>query len=82
MLRPALDQYMAKVYETSKDLFPDLALSESFDRANLLTMYLMEGMAMAHAVSGDNVPVERMLSWLKRELRRSFQDVLGRVKRN
>ena len=41
----------------------------------------MEGMAFAQTISGDRVPADKMLSWLKRELRRSFQDVLGRVKR-
>ena len=79
--RPAVEQYNARVYETAKTLFPDLALSEAFNRANLLTTYLMEGMAFAQTISGDRVPADKMLSWLKRELRRSFQDVLGRVKR-
>ena len=56
-------------------------MSEAFERANYLTKYMLEGMAMARFAEGDKVPEEMMLSWLKQELRRSFADVLGSVKR-
>jgi len=80
-LGPALKEFQRAFYETTRQLFPDLALSEAFERGNLLTMYLLEGMAAAKLVEGARVPEEKMLSWLKRELRRSFQDVLTTVKR-
>ncbi len=78
---PALEEFESAWYAAVKDVFPDLALSEAFDRANYLTKYLLEGMAIARASSGEKVPEKMMLGWLKRELRRSFQDVLGSVKR-
>lgn len=81
VLLPALDDFQAAWSENTMSLFPDLALSEAFERASYLTMYLLEGMAMARIVDGPKVPAEKMLGWLKRELRRSFQDVLGRVER-
>lgn len=81
VVRPALEEFQAAWYEAVKDLFPDLALSEAFARANYLTKYLLEGMAVAKFAGTEKVPESMMLSWLKRELRRSFQDVLGSVKR-
>ena len=81
VLKPAIESMSVAWVAASKRIFPDLALSEAFDRANLLTGFMMEGMAMSNTVEGANVPVQMMLSWLKRELRRSFQDVLGRVER-
>ena len=81
VLLPALDDFQAASQENVRKLFPDLALSEAFDRTVYLTLYLLEGMAMARIVDGPGVPVSMMLGWLKRELRRSYQDVLGRVER-
>ena len=81
VLRPALDDFQSAWYENTRNIFPDLALSEAFERANFLTMYLLEGMAMASIADGPKVPSKKMLAWLKRELRRSFQDVLGKVER-
>ena len=81
VLLPALEDFQAAWYENTRQIFPDLALSEAFERANFLTLYLLEGMAMARIVDGPKVPAKKMLAWLKRELRRSFQDVLGKVER-
>ena len=81
VLLPALDDFQAAWEENTRSIFPDLALSEAFERAACLTLYLLEGMAMARIVDGPKVPVAMMLGWLKRELLRSFQDVLGRVER-
>ena len=84
VLRPGLRAFDAAWLESVKQVFPDLALSEAFRRANYLTLYLLEGMAVARMTDGDDgetVPVTMMLGWLKRELRRSFQDVLGTVTR-
>ena len=80
-LKPALEAFEVARHETTKRIFPDLALSEAFSRANYLTRFLLDGMAVANRIDGPKVPVKKMLLWLKRELRRSFQDVLGRVER-
>jgi hypothetical protein len=80
-LVPALKDFDKAFVETTRQLFPDLALSEAFEHGNLLTIYLLEGMAAAKIVKGAKVPEEKMLSWLKRELVRSYQDVLTTVKR-
>lgn len=55
------------------NVFPDLALSEEFDNANLLTMFLLEGMAVRGQTSG-NAP-EKMIPWLKQQLHSMFADV-------
>ena len=68
-------------YKSVREIFPDLALSEAFSRANYLTQYMLEGMAMSRMLWGPKPPVGKMLAWLKRELRRSYQDVLGTVER-
>ena len=81
VLKPALEAFEVARWETTKRIFPDLALSEAFIRANYLTRFMLEGMAAASRIDGPKVPVKKMLLWLKRELRRSFQDVLGRVER-
>lgn len=76
-LVPELVEFERAFYEATRQLFPDLTLSEAFERGNLLTLYLLEGMAAAKMVQGARVPEEKMLSWLKRELRRGYQDVLN-----
>jgi len=81
VLVPALKAYDKAWYEAVSQVFPDLALSEAFARTNYMTQYLLEGMAMARATRGPKVPEKMMLDWLKRELRRSYQDVLTTVKR-
>jgi AcrR family transcriptional regulator len=74
-LVPAVLDFERGLAEMSRQLFPDLALSEAFERTTMLTMYLLEGMAAAKMIKGARVPEQKMLSWLKRELRRSYQDV-------
>jgi AcrR family transcriptional regulator len=81
VLIPALKAYDKAWYQAVSSVFPDLALSEAFARTNYMTQYLLEGMAMARATKGTKVPEKMMLDWLKRELRRSYQDVLTTVKR-
>ncbi len=80
VLLPALEDFNRAFYRSIREIFPDLALSEAFSRANYLTQYMLEGMAMARLL-GPKPPVGKMLAWLKRELRRSYQDVLGKVER-
>ena len=78
---PAMKAFETAWYEAVVDLFPDLARSESFARANFLTKLLLEGMALARFTEETPVPEEKMLRWLKQEVRESFADVLGSVKR-
>jgi AcrR family transcriptional regulator len=70
---PAMRAFEDSFQKASKRIFPDLALSEEFDTANMLTMYLLEGMAVSGAVRGP-VP-EHMVDWLKGQLRTMFSDV-------
>ncbi len=81
VLSPAQQEYTEALYQSVRAVFPDLVLSEAFERANYLTQYLLEGIAMARMIDGAKVPEKMMISWLKRELRRSYQDVLSTVKR-
>ena len=81
VVAPAMQEFESAWYEAVKDVFPDLALSEAFERANYITLYLLEGMAGARMSGNRPVPEQLLLGWLKRELRRSFQDVLNTVKR-
>lgn len=81
VLIPALREFRRKAEEASRHVFPDLALSEAWERTNYLSRFLLEGMAAAKMIEGSAVPEEQMLAWLKRELRRSYQDVLSTVKR-
>ncbi|MDA0978643.1 MAG: TetR/AcrR family transcriptional regulator [Proteobacteria bacterium] len=73
ILRPAKREFDASWAKISQELFPDLALSEEFDEANLLTLYLLEGMAIRGDTRG-RVP-ELMIPWLKKTLRQMFADV-------
>ena len=81
VLLPAMREFDKAFYQSVRRIFPDLVLSEAFERANYLTQYLLEGIAMARMTGASKVPDKMMIAWLKRELRRSYQDVLGTVKR-
>lgn len=81
VLAPALKAFGKAWYQAVQQIFPDLALSEAFVRTSYLTQYLLEGMANATISGGPRAPEKLMLDWLKRELRRSYQDVLTTVKR-
>ncbi len=81
VVEPALRKFEAAWYEAVKDVFPDLALSEAFQRTNYLTQLMLEGMAVERFSGHGKIPETMMINWLKRELRRSYQDVLGTVKR-
>jgi AcrR family transcriptional regulator len=65
-----LDESWAKV---AVSLFPDLAQSEDFETANLLTVFLLEGMANRGITTG-NIP-DKMIPWLKSQLSEMFADV-------
>ena len=70
---PAMKEIEKSWRRASERVFPDLALSEEFNTANMLTAYLLEGMAVSGVVRG-RVP-EHMVSWLKGQLRSMFSDV-------
>ncbi len=78
---PAIEEFDRLTLQATRELFPDLALSEEFMRANNLSLYLLEGLA-ANRFTRDLGPVaDQLLGWLKKELRRSFQDVLTSLDR-
>ena len=81
VLIPALQEFRQNQRAMSRKVFPDLALSEAWERTNYLSEFLLEGMAAEKMIDAPDVPEKQMLDWLKRELRRSYHDVLSTVKR-
>ena len=75
VVTPAIAEFEAAFYAAVKDLFSDLAASESFYRANFLTQFALEGMALDKAIGQGKLDETMMFNWLKEELKRSFQDV-------
>ncbi len=75
-LMPAHARFRDAVFASSKRVFPDLARSEAFLRANILTRYLLEGMALARINETGPLPTDHMLDWLKATLKAEFSDVL------
>jgi AcrR family transcriptional regulator len=73
ILKPAVREFEAKLAMISANIFPDLALSEEYERANLLTTYLLEGMAVNGVSRGRTA--DMMVPWLKKQLRQMFADV-------
>lgn len=81
VLIPAIREFDASWSELVKDVFPDLAQSDAFIRANRLTLYLLEGLAANQHTRQSGKVAESLLDWLKAELRRSFADVLTSIDR-
>lgn len=73
ILKPAAREFEAKFTKITASVFPDLALSEEFERANFLSAYLLEGMALNGVSRGRKADI--MVSWLKAQLREMFADV-------
>jgi AcrR family transcriptional regulator len=59
--------------EVAISLFPDLAQSEDFETANLLTVFMLEGMANRGITTGS-IP-DKMILLLKSQLTEMFADV-------
>ncbi len=59
--------------EVAISLFPDLAQSEDFETASLLTVFMLEGMANRGITTGS-IP-DKMILLLKSQLREMFADV-------
>ena len=76
---PAIKEFENSWVKVSRSVFPDFSLSDEFVTANLLTVYLLEGMAVSGASSGP--APKRMIAWLKGQLRTMLRDV-ERVDRN
>lgn len=73
ILKPASRNFEKNLQKISTSVFPDLALSEEFEKANLLTTYLLEGMAVNGVSNGPQA--DAMVSWLKSQLLTMFSDV-------
>lgn len=73
VLLPAMREFDASWGSVARSVFPDLALSEEFVTANLLTLYLLEGMAVRGETRGG-IP-NKMIPWLKEQLESMFADV-------
>ena len=75
VLIPAIEQFDRAWIVATREIFPDLAQSHEFTRANALTLFLLEGLAANLHTRRPTKIAEELLTWLKRELRRSFTDV-------
>lgn len=78
-LREVLDSAAQEIDESwnrvTSSVFPDLALSEKFLLANLVSQSLLEGLVTGGNTEGE-VP-RRVISWLKERLVEMFADVRG-----
>ena len=70
---PAIRQFEKSWQSITESVFPDFALSEAFDTANLVTVFLLEGMAV-NGVTRGPVP-KKLIPWLKSQLRDMLSDV-------
>lgn len=70
---PAIRQFEQSWQSITESVFPDFALSEAFDTANLVTVFLLEGMAV-NGVTRGPVP-KKLIPWLKSQLRDMLSDV-------
>lgn len=75
ILVPAVTEYDLAAREATRRLFPDLALSERFNLAVYVTLYLLEGLAMNKITRGTIPERELVMGYLKRQLREMFSDV-------
>ena len=82
VLIPAIEEFDRAAMVSTREIFPDLAQSQEFQRANRMTLFLLEGLAAnLHTRKSTSKAAEDLLVWLKAELRRSFTDVLTSLDR-
>lgn len=75
ILVPAVAEYDRASREATRRLFPDLALSEQFNLAVSVSLYLLEGLAV-NKITRDSIPLRDMvMDYLKGQLRTMFRDV-------
>ncbi len=77
ILIPAIREFDAKWANLTSAIFPDLAQSEQFMNANLLTLFLLEGLAVNRFTRATSQTSERILKLLKYQLKELFADVLA-----
>jgi AcrR family transcriptional regulator len=70
---PAIRKFEQSWQSITESVFPDFAVSEAFDTANLVTVFLLEGMAV-NGVTRGPVP-KKLIPWLKSQLRSMLSDV-------
>ena len=73
ILIPTIRKFEQRWQAVTESVFPDFALSDDFEMANLLTVYLLEGMAVNGVIRGA-IP-QKMIPWLKDRLREMLSDV-------
>lgn len=72
---PAMAEYDSASREATRKLFPDLALSEQFNLAVSVSLYLLEGLAV-NKITRESIPLRDMvMDYLKGQLRTMFRDV-------
>jgi len=81
VLIPAIEEFDRAWIVSTREIFPDLAQSQEFQRANLITLFLLEGLAANLHTRKATKAAAELLVWLKAELRRSFTDVLTSIDR-
>ncbi len=75
VLVPEIEAFDRTWLHATREIFPDLAQSQEFLRANALTLFLLEGLAANQHTRRPTRIAEELLAWLKAELRRLFTDV-------
>lgn len=81
MLQPAFAEFNTKWMEALRQVFPDLAQSNEFERTIFMTEFMLESMAVMKQSGLGRVPEQMMLDWLKNELHTTYADVLKHLKR-
>ncbi|MCC5873821.1 MAG: TetR/AcrR family transcriptional regulator [Gammaproteobacteria bacterium] len=72
---PAVAEFDSASREATRKLFPDLALSEQFNLAVSVSLYLLEGLAV-NKITRESIPLRDMvMEYLKGQLRTMFRDV-------
>ena len=80
-LIPAIEELDRAWAVATREIFPDLAQSPDFIRANWLTLFLLEGLAANLPTRRPGKVAVELLTWLKSELRTTFNDVLTSIDR-
>jgi hypothetical protein len=77
VLLPAIREFDARWVQLSSQVFPDLSHSRNFALGNLLTTFLLEGMAVSQFTRKPGKWVNIVLDDLKARLDELFEDVVG-----
>lgn len=77
ILLPAIREFDSRWLDATTQLFPDLSHSRNFMLGNLLTLYLLEGMAVNQFTRRPSKWTNVVLDDLKSRLRELFGDIAG-----